>query len=89
MNISARNSRALVAATAAALSCSLVVADAAAQPSDSRLRGDYAVTGTKSCLTAEQQGGFNSKQQPNVPSLSFVLPRETLKNNRDCVAYVG
>jgi hypothetical protein len=70
MNISARNSRVLVAATAAALSCSLVAADAAARSPDSPLKGQYAFTGTNTCLNTPD--GFNPNQQPNVPAISNV-----------------
>jgi hypothetical protein len=72
VNISAHYSRALVAALAAALSCSLVAADAAAWSSNGALSGQYAFTGTKTCLNTPD--GFNSKQQPNVPATSDISP---------------
>jgi hypothetical protein len=72
VNISAHYSRALVAALAAALSCSLVAADAAAWSSNGALSGHYAFTGTKTCLNTPD--GFNSKQQPNVPATSDISP---------------
>jgi hypothetical protein len=62
-----------ILALAAALSCSLVGAAAAAAQSDNSLMGKYAFTENQHCLVALAQDGFNTSQQPNTPARSGLI----------------